>query len=130
MRSLIPILFLLIPCCLSAQSYNVLTIPDSIRKEARVIVREDETILEIKSPSKAIERSHSVVTVMNENGDNFGGTVCPYSKLNSVNSVSLTLFDAMGKELKHIKKKDMEDKSYTSEGNLIDDARYKEYNFY
>jgi len=131
MRKILNVLLtMMIPCCLHAQSYNALLIPDSLKKEARVVVREDETILEIRSPSKAIERQHTVYTILNERGDNLGGFVSPYDKFTSVNSVSLALYDAMGKELKRIKKKDMEDRSYISEESLMDDARYKFFDFY
>ena len=130
MRIAISLLLLGVGCRLQAQSYNVLLIPDSLKKEARVVVREDETVLEIRSPSKYIIREHHVYTIMNENGDNFGGFTTWYGRFNTINSVTLGLYDAMGKELKRVKKKDMEDKSYVSEGTLMDDERYKEYNFY
>ncbi len=113
-----------------AQSYNALLIPDSLKKNARAVVREEEYILEIKSPARAVTKEHHVYTILNENGDNIGGFVSPYDKFNSINSISLSLYDAMGKELKHVKKKDMEDRSYVSEGTLMDDDRYKEYDFY
>src|SRR5882672_7744856 len=89
-----------------AQSYNVLLIPDSLKKNARAVVRDDEYILEIKSPARAITKSHSVYTILNENGENLGGFTTYYGKFNSISSVSLSLYDAMGKELKHVKKKD------------------------
>src|SRR5258708_24925420 len=118
------------PFCGIAQSYNVLLIPDSLKKNARAVVREEEYVLEIKSPAKAITKEHHVYTILNTNADNIGGFTTSYGKFNSINSVSLTLYDAMGKELKHVKKKDMEDRSAVSEGTLMDDYRYKEYNFY
>ncbi|MDO6431291.1 DUF3857 domain-containing protein [Flavitalea sp. BT771] len=131
MREILNAFFImLIPCCLHAQTYNALLIPDSLKKDARAVVREDEYILEIRSASKAIAREHHVYTILNENGDNLGGFTSWYDKFQSINSVSMTLYDGMGKELKHVKKKDMEDRSYVTEGTLMNDARYKEYNFY
>jgi hypothetical protein len=115
---------------LSAQSYNVALIPDSLKKDARAIVREEEYILEIKSPGKAIEKKHYVYSVFKESGDDVGGYVSEYGKFTSINSLSGTLYDEKGKEIKRFKKKDMEDHSYVAEGNLIDDYRYKAYNFY
>lgn len=129
-KILVASLTIILPCCLYAQSYAVLFLPDSLKKNARAVIREDETILEIKSPSKAIERQHTVYTILGENADNLGGFVCDYDKFKSVNSVTLGLYDAMGKELKRVKKKEMEDRSYISEGTLMDDVRYKYYNFY
>lgn len=127
----------LLICCLlaapfhgAAQSYNVLLIPDSLKKNARAVVREDEYILEIKSPARAITKEHDVYTILNENGDNIGGFSSEYGRFTSINAISGYLYDAMGKELKHVKKKDMEDRSYISEGSLMDDYRYKAYDFY
>lgn len=130
MKLLLVCLLATVSLSLSAQSYNVMLIPDSLRKNARAVVREDEFILEIKSPSRAITREHHVYTILNENADNIGGFTSGYDKFNSINSITGILYDAMGKEIKRVKKKDMEDKSYVSEGNLMDDERYKEYNFY
>src|ERR1700677_1055565 len=124
-------------CCLlaasfslRAQSYNVALVPDSLKKEARAIIRDEEYILEIKSPGKAITKDHTVYTIFNENGDNIGGYTGMYDKFTSINSVTGILYDASGKEMKKVRKKDMEDHSYVSEGTLADDDRYKEYNFY
>ena len=117
-------------CCLRAQSYNVLSIPDSLKKSARAVIREDEEILDIKSPARMTVKEHHVYTILNEEADNIGGFVTSYGRFNSINSVSLILYDAIGKELKHVKKKDMEDRSYEDGFSLMTDARYKEYNFY
>ena len=130
MKPTIACLLLVVPVFLNAQSYNVSLIPDSLRKNVRVVEREDEMVLEIKSPSKATTRELHVYTILNENGDNLGGYTGRYDKFTSINSASGTLYDSLGKALKRIRKKDMEDKSYTSESDLADDARYKEYNFY
>ena len=130
MKSILSYCLLLLSPALSAQSYNVALIPDSLKKNARAIVREEEMILEIKSPAKAVTREHHVYTIFNENGDNIGGFTSWYDKFTSINSISGTLYDAMGKALKKVKKKDMEDKSAVSSNDLADDGRYKEYNFY
>ena len=129
MRSVLSCTLMALTYSLSAQSYNVALIPDSLKKEARAIVREEEYILEIKSPSKAIFKEHTVYTIFNENGDNIGGYTSWYDKLTSINSISGVLYDATGKEVKRVKKKDMGDFSAVGE-SLMDDERYKSYNFY
>ena len=130
MKNILPLLLILAPFCLAAQTYSTRLIPDSLRKEARVVVREDEMILEIRSPSKAILKEHHVYTILNENGDNWGGFITNYDKFTEINSVSIVLYDSLGKELKKAKKKDMDDRSYSSEMTLMQDARYKAQNFY
>jgi Domain of Unknown Function with PDB structure (DUF3857)/Transglutaminase-like superfamily len=114
----------------SAQSYSVALIPDSLKKDARAVMREDEYVLEIKSPEKAIAKEHHVFTILNENADNIGGYSSWYDKFTSINWIDGVLYDANGKEVKHVKKKDMEDRSYVSQENLADDVRYKVHNFY
>src|SRR6185312_15552807 len=90
----------------------------------------EEYVLEIKSPDKAVEKEHHVYTIMNESADNIGGFVAGYDKFTTISGVTGTLYDATGKEVKRIKKKDMDDRSYVSEGILADDDRYKYCNFY
>jgi hypothetical protein len=130
MRFVVSALLIGVSFSLHAQSYNVALIPDSLKKDARAIVREQEYILEIKSPGKAIEKRHYVFSIFNESGDDMGGYVSGYDKFTSINSLSGTLYDERGKETKRFKKKDMEDRSYVAEGSLMDDDRYKAYNFY
>ena len=48
-------------------------------------MREEENILEIKSPEKAIEKGHQGFTIINENADNIGGYSSWYDKFNSIN---------------------------------------------
>jgi hypothetical protein len=113
-----------------AQSYNVALIPDSLKKGARAVMREEEYTLEIKSPEKAIEKERHVFTIINENADNIGGYTSWYDKFTSINWIDGVLYDANGKEVKHVKKKDMDDRSATDGFSLALDARYKEHNFY
>jgi hypothetical protein len=114
----------------SAQTFNVALIPDSLKRDARAVVRENEYVLEIKSPEKAIEKWHKVYTILNENGDDFSQYFDTYDKFTSINWVDGYLYDANGKEMKHVKKKDMDDRSYVAEENLTDDWRYKAHNFH
>ena len=62
--------------------------------------------------------------------DNIGGYSSWYDKFISINWIDRLAYDASGKEVKHVKKKDMEDRSYVSAENLADDVRYKLHNFY
>jgi len=114
----------------AAQSYNVALIPDSLNKNAMAVVREDEMVLEIKSPEKALIKKHIAYTILSENADEHGGYAAGYGRFTSLNSINGTLYDASGKELKRFKKKDMDDRSWVSEGELVSDERYKAYSFY
>jgi Domain of Unknown Function with PDB structure (DUF3857)/Transglutaminase-like superfamily len=130
MKNLFLILLFLIPVAIAAQSYNVLFIPDSLKKNADVVVRYDERILEIKSAAKATVKEHHVYTILDEPGSKYGSYSSYYDKFTSISSISGTLYDAMGKELKHVKKKDMQDLSGGDEESLMVDTRYKVNDFY
>src|ERR1051326_4403793 len=113
-----------------AQKYNVLFIPDSLTKNANVVERYDETRIEIKDAGKAKVYQKRVYTILNEAGDKYAPYVSWYDKFNEINSIDGTLYDAFGKELKNVKKKDISDMSGNSEESLMSDTRYKMHNFY
>ncbi|HEY4156218.1 MAG TPA: DUF3857 domain-containing protein, partial [Puia sp.] len=110
---------------LRAQSYPASAIPDSLKQNADMVVRLDERVTEIKSPGRIIEREHHVYTVLNENADRYATYKTGYDKFTSINYVNATLYDASGKELKHFRKKDMQDFASESAESLVTDVRYK-----
>jgi hypothetical protein len=118
------------PAILFGQQFSVLLISDSMKKNANVVKRYEEKILEIKSPGKAIEKERHVYTILNEEGNRFAKYYTFYNKFTNINYASGALYDAMGKEQKHIKKKDMEDVSYSDGFSLMIDTRYKTNDFY
>ncbi|HLK31418.1 MAG TPA: DUF3857 and transglutaminase domain-containing protein, partial [Puia sp.] len=125
----------IICCILSAvktyaQDFSALFISDSLRKNANVVKRYEEKIIEVKSPGKAVVKERHVYTVLNEEAQRYGSYTTFYSKFTNINSVSGTLYDAMGKKQKHIRKSDMEDRSYFDGFSLMNDARYKTTDFY
>jgi hypothetical protein len=123
-------LLLIVPTALRAQNYSTALIPDSLRKDARVVVREDEVILEIKNPGRAVEKRHQVYTILNSNGEDYSGYYSFYDKLASISDVSGLLYDSLGKVIRKVKRKDMQDRSYDDGFSLASDARYLEHNFY
>lgn len=124
------LVLLLAPCLVRGQNYSTALIPDSLRKDARAVLREKENILEIKSPGKAVLREREVFTILNTNGDRLAGYVSRYDKFNSIDEISGVLYDSLGKVVRKAKRKDMQDKSYVDESSLATDERYLEHNFY
>lgn len=130
MRKRLCLVLFLAPYLAQAQNYATSLIPDSLRKDARAVMREGELILEIKSPEKAILREHFVFTIMNSNGDNLGGYESRYDKFTSISEIGGVLYDSLGKVVRKAKRKDMQDKTYDDGFSLASDARYLEHNFY
>jgi hypothetical protein len=128
-RLLFLMTFIISSLC-QGQQYSAALIPDSLVKNARVVKRFDETIMEIKSPRIATLREHTVYTILNESGEEFARYKSYYDKFTSINSISGILYNSAGKEIRHVKKKEMMDVAGTDDETLISDTRYKINNFY
>ncbi|MEP6844670.1 MAG: DUF3857 domain-containing protein [Panacibacter sp.] len=130
MKKNISCVLLMLPFGLWAQNYNSALIPDSLKKNANVVCRTNELRIEIKEPGKAkIYRKHAY-TILNEAGDRYSFFYTHYDKFNDIHSIDGTLYDGTGKELKNVKKKDIEDLSGNNDVSLMVDTRYKTHSFY
>ena len=113
-----------------SQKYNAATIPDSLRKNADAVKRFEELRVNIKSKSKAIVTHIYAITILNEEGAKFASYQNYYDKLQSLENISGHLYDAAGKEIKSVKKKDIADYSALDNVSLISDNRFKRHDFY
>lgn len=110
--------------------YAVSNISPELLKKANAVLRVEELNFEIINSGKAVFKNHYVITVLNENGDNWAQFYEYYDKHRKIEFIEGILYDASGKQLKKIKAKDVEDLSGVSDGSLMDDNRYKRHNFY
>jgi Domain of Unknown Function with PDB structure (DUF3857)/Domain of Unknown Function with PDB structure (DUF3858)/Transglutaminase-like superfamily len=124
------ILILIAPSWLQAQDYNVKQIPDSIKEGANAVKRLEELWVTTKSPSKAVIKHKYAITVLNEAGDAYAYYSNSYDKLRTLQDITGHLYDAEGKELKKVKKKDIQDVSYDDDMSLMTDDRIKRHAFY
>lgn len=123
-------ILLQVPLLLWAQDYNVASIPDSLKLNANAVKRFEEKRLVIKGPGKAVLYKRYVVTVFNESGDIHAIYRNSYDKLHTLSDISGTLYDALGKKLKTVRKKDIADASLDDDISLVTDNRYKMHSFY
>ena len=110
--------------------FAVSKIPAPLLKNANVIKRTEEETFELKNAGEAYHTYHYVLTIMNENGDKYAELTQFYNKFVDIRSIGGTLYDANGKEVKKLKNKDLQDVSGTGDESLIDDTRYKVFQFY
>ena len=110
--------------------YAVSKIAPALLKNANAVVRVEEIRFEINSTKETVLKNHYVITILNEKGDDWAEFSEHYDKHREVVSVEGILYDASGKQMKKIKKKDTEDLSGVSGGTLMDDNRIKRHNFY
>ncbi|MCF3110304.1 DUF3857 and transglutaminase domain-containing protein [Niabella sp. CC-SYL272] len=110
--------------------YPASAIPEALQKKADLVKRLDETIIEVRNTGKAIYRRHYVYTILNEAADAYAALVVGYDKFRLIDDISGTLYNAEGKKLRSVKKKDIQDESGSDGSSLITDGRYKYHNFY
>lgn len=129
-RQLLPLFFCFCYLLSSAQNYDARLIPDSLKGQANAIKRFEEVAVIIKSASKAIIRHKWAITILNEAGEKYGKYSGFYGKFESSPDISGTLYDAYGKNIRSVKKKDIADMSYNDQISLISDERVKHHSFY
>jgi hypothetical protein len=124
------------PFCLalltaSSQKFPASTIQDSLKENANMVVRLEEEFYEIKSTGQAIKHERHVFTILNEKGEEYATYTAHYNNKSVIlNSVNAYMYDANGKELRHFKKKDMEDHPAFDGSSFVNDERYKVGSFY
>lgn len=99
--------------------YAVLAIPEPLKENANAVVRDQQVEVLIAMRKSMIVKTKRVVTILNDRG---------LSKMNanenaSVNSISATIYDAMGIEIKKFKRKDFREVA-VSEGSIITDSKH------
>ncbi len=122
--------FAVLASTVKAQDYNVMLVPDSLKNNANAIDRYSEMHLTIINEKKAVLYEKEVFTILNEAGDKYADYTTTYDRFNSINDLSGNLYDASGKRIKEVKKKDISDHASYDGISLMQDARYKEHNFY
>lgn len=132
-RFCITCIFVLLQIYSSAQdkieNYISGVIPDSLKREADVVCRLDEHVVEIKSPGRAIVSERHIYTILNENGNDWSDYSTFYDKFSVINNVTGTLFDQRGREIQHFKKKDMQDLPMNDGSSFVNDERIKKSGF-
>jgi hypothetical protein len=116
--------------CNGDDDYAVSKISPLLRINANAVLRFEQITFEVISTKEAVEKNHYVITILNENGDDWAEFSEYYDKLREINSVEGFLYDANGKQLKKIKTKDLQDLSGVSDMSLMEDSRVKRHNFY
>lgn len=132
MRSILSVLIIATFSFLQANAgdYPVTAINTSLLKKANAVIRLYDVRFTVNSAKETVCREHLVVTVLNEKGEDWAGLSEYYTRHRHIESIEGNLYDAFGKQLKKVKKKDIQDMSGNDGSSLMDDIRYKRHNFY
>jgi hypothetical protein len=109
--------------------YPVTAIPESLKKNVNVVVREDETIFKILSRKSATVHVHYVATIMTANGKDYATRTIFYDKLSKVNGLKAVVYDANGEVIKKLKASEIRDQAAFDGVSLFSDNRVKVIDF-
>lgn len=113
------ILFLLSQAQLNI--YSALTIPDSLRQNADIVIREENIKLSIKDKNTARYEVHQVFTILNEQAKRFLRFRQDSDKFQVLDDAEIKLYDVMGNKKNSWSKKDMTSGKYGDE--LVPDGK-------
>ncbi len=108
-----------------SQNYAVHLIPDSIKKNADIVVRHYEQNFTIKNSTNVVLNEKYVITFFSEKAaQRYGQFNVWYDKFEKINKISTKIYNKSGKLVSKSKKKDIHDYSSFS-GSFFDDNRIK-----
>ncbi len=91
--------------------YPVSGIPEELKKDVDVVIREDHMTFSIISQSKAAMTVQLVATIFNVNGKGYALCNVGYDKLRKINSFKASTYDAEGNLIKRVKNNEILDES-------------------
>lgn len=129
MKKSFTLLFLsTIALCSHAQVniYSALTIPDSLRKNADMVIREENIKLSVKDKNTARYEVHQVITVLNEQAKRFLYFIQYSDKFHVLDDAEIKTFDLLGNKKNTWSKKEMNSGKYGDE--LVPEGKYTFFN--
>ncbi len=106
-----------------AQQYSVQNIPDALKKNASIVIRNAASDYTIKKVDEIQIVENNAYTILNKSGAEYSAIYIPYDKQTSVHDIKVTLLDENGKTVKTYSRKDFADYSHTPSFGLYVDNR-------
>lgn len=123
MRFLTKVSILLLCHFAIAQDYTAATIAEELLQNADAVNRLDKMDVVVTAQDEMTIFSKRVVTVLNEKGNKHVQAYAFYEKNDKITDIEAIVYDAKGKEIKKIKKRDFVDQSAIDGGTLYSDSR-------
>ncbi len=104
--------------------YPVSAIPEELKENVNVVVREDHMVYIIYSKHRALSRIQFVVTILNDKGNDYARKTVYYNNLSKVTDMNAVVYDATGKQIKKLRNNEIYEQS-AYDGSLYSDLRLK-----
>jgi hypothetical protein len=108
-----------------AQNFTAFTIPAELKEKAHAVVRNHETEFYLKDIGEAVMKVKGTITILDEKGNDHANLVIFYNKFTKVSDIEARIYDANGKQIKRLKRGDIESFSTSSGQNSIEDNYVK-----
>ncbi len=102
--------------------YSAFTIPDSLKKDASLVVREETIKVTVKDKNTAWYDVHQVLTVMNEQGKDYLFFQQYSDKFRALEEAEVKVYDMLGNKKNTYSKKEMTSGKYGDE--LVPEGKY------
>jgi hypothetical protein len=107
--------------------YAIDAIPAELKTRAGAVIRNDETIVEVKDFDEVIIRNSKAITVLNESADEEAALYLWYDKTRSIKFIKGAFYNESGHLISKITDKDFKDESAVSNISLFEDSRIKHF---
>lgn len=105
--------------------YDVAKISENLKKDAVVVIRNEESFFDVKGLGSARMDYKAAITILNKAGEEYSEMAEVYDKFSSIYNIKATLYDAAGKKVKDYKSSDIKDQSLISDFSIFEDNRLK-----
>lgn len=102
-----------------------LTIDSELKENANAVIRLNDNLINIEAFNKFTYKNKRIVTVLNKGGKADVGAYMHYSSNVNIKKLEAIIYDAFGKEIKKVRKKEFQDVSAVDGGTLYSDSRVK-----
>lgn len=109
------------------ENYDAELIPASLRSRANACIRDEETIVDMRTPDNVNIKVNKVITVFNENGEDEARLVLHYDKNTQIKTVNGEVYNSVGVMINKFTQKDFADVSVADGFSLFIDSRVKHY---
>jgi len=118
------LLLLLLPCILFGQSeYAAISIPTEMKEHANSVLMDEKVEVDISQTGQMKIKTLRATAVLNQLGDNKTGAVVYHDDSRTILDIEAYVYDALGNEVQHYKKRDFKDVSVADGFSLFNDSR-------
>ncbi|RTQ50652.1 DUF3857 domain-containing protein [Hymenobacter gummosus] len=100
-------------------------IPAALRENAHAVIRQQDDIITVKGAGRLVHTVHRVVTVLDDQGQDWGQAGVPYDKLRQLSYLRGNVYDATGRLIRSLRAADTKDYSASGDANLYTDNRVR-----